>query len=63
MGIIVVRTSAALGMTLSRYNFNLYNRLKRVLVFQKMGCSFTLVGALLAVLFVNQPKFMKHEFY
>jgi len=47
----------------SRYNLNLYNRLKRVLVFQKMGCSFTLVGALLAVLFVNQPKFMKHEFY
>ena len=47
----------------SRFKFNFYNRLKHVSMFQKMGCSFTLIGAGVAVLFANQPKFMKHDFY
>ena len=47
----------------SRFKFNLYNRLKRMPVFQHMGCSFTLFGSLLAILFINQPKFMQHDFY
>ena len=47
----------------NRYNLNLYTRLKRTLMFHKIGCSFSLVAILLAILFANQPKFMKHEFY
>lgn len=47
----------------SRFKFNLHNRLKRVPMFQHMGCSFTLFGSLLAILFINQPKFMQHDFY
>lgn len=45
------------------YNFNLYNRLKRILIFKKIGCSFSLIAVLILILFANQPKFMKYAFY
>lgn len=46
-----------------RYNLHLYTRLKRTLMLHKIGCSFSLVAIFLAILFANQPKFMKYEFY
>ena len=45
------------------YNFNLYNRLKRILMFKKIGCSFSLIAVLIIILFANQPNFMKYSFY
>ena len=44
-------------------SFNLYNKLNNVLVFQHIGCSFSLVGILIIILFFNQPKYMKGDFH
>ena len=32
----------------------------RIITHINMGCSFTLCGS---ILFINQPKFMRHDFY
>ena len=45
------------------YKLNLYNQLKHVLMLHKIGCSFSLLAVLIIILFVNQPRFMKHDFY
>ena len=46
-----------------RNKLNLYNRAKQMLALHKLGCSFSLFGFLLIILFLNQPKYMKYEFY
>jgi TctA family transporter len=45
------------------YKHDFYKRMKNVLMFHHIGCSFSLVTLLLLILFVNQPQFMKHDFY
>ena len=46
----------------TRHKLKLYDRAKQLMALHSMGCSFSLVGILVLILFANQPKFMKHEF-
>jgi hypothetical protein len=46
-----------------QYKYNFYKRMKTVLMFHHIGCSFSLIAVLILILFVNQPHFMKNDFY
>ena len=47
----------------TQFQFNLYNKLKHVHTFQKLGCTFTFISVLVIILFMNRPKFMKYEMF